>query len=192
LGDTKFKTTVAKNLPENTSGVSNALDIAIMELPQDEAIMKKLQAVALPLENYLGKPIAAGTETLAVGPHFDMVRYTTQGIVSDHDRDGVRKNGNQEKMFPMIWTDAGSNEGCFGSPLLGYNWESKQWDVIGMTNNKQNDLMTSAVPMETIQAFLFKRGYHTADAKDEKQMKIVSQVHQRDVAGPDQLRQKKR
>lgn len=184
FGDTRIKVKVAQNLPDGLSGESSEFDIALLSVPGDAAMAEKMKDVALPMENYIGKRIDAGTETLTVGGQFGMLRYATQGIVSEHDLDGVRKHGSTEAQFPAIWTDAGTNEGGFGSPLLGYNWEAKRWDVIGMTSNKRNDLMSVAVPMEEIQSFLFKRGYSTANPQDEKEMAIVNKLHQRDVKAP--------
>lgn len=182
FANTSFKTTLAKKLPGDQSAYSYSQGLAILELPTDEKILAKLKTVALPIPNYVGKKIASGTETLAVGPQFDMLRYATQGIVSEHDIDGVRKHGSQEKQFPAIWTDAGTNTGSFGAPLLGYNWESNQWDVIGMSVGKKNDLMSIAVPTDVIQIFLQKRGYETVDAKDKKQVSQMKALIAEDLS----------
>jgi hypothetical protein len=162
---------------------SEQFDIALIEVPTDnKALTQRLDAIALPLENYVGKTFQPGTEALAIGRPFGFPRYVTQGIISDHDKDGTRKLNNVSTQFPKLWTDTGIANGSEGGPLLGFNWEKKQWDVMGIVSSGTNEVMNYAVPVDVISSFLQQRGYQTVDLTDPVQAKVAEEYNKLDQA----------
>jgi hypothetical protein len=162
---------------------SEQFDLALLEVPTDnKALTQRLEAVALPLENYVGKSFQPGTEALAIGRPFGFPRYVTQGIISDHDKDGSRKHNSVSNQFPKLWTDTGIANGSEGGPLLGFNWEKKQWDVMGIVSSGTNEVMNYAVPVDVVSSFLQQRGYQTVDLKDPAQAKVAEDYHKLDQA----------
>jgi hypothetical protein len=191
LGDLKFKTTLAQDLPKGLKAYSSSQDLCWIAVPNDPKIRQKLEKLALPMANLMNKTIPAGTEAIAIGSPLDTIRYVTEGIISEQDHTGTRKNRGQSSIYPLLYSDAGTNSGNSGGPLIAYNWESNEWEVVASTVAKQNDTFHFAIctPLSAYQAFLSERGMNTVDKKDPKAVRHAEEILEPDRGFP--LKQRK-
>lgn len=191
LGAEQFKTTLTKNLPAGLKPYSEALDICYLDIPEDPALKEKLSKLAIPVADLITRKLTPGTEALAIGSPLDTIRYVTEGIISEHDQNGRRKNGGVTSSFPTIFTDSGTNSGNSGGPLIAFNWDTDTWEVVASTVAKDPTSFHYAIctPMEAFQAFLHQRGLHTLDRTSPQALERAEQIVDVDQGYP--LKQRK-
>jgi hypothetical protein len=189
----KFKTTLAKNLPNGLKPYSKYLDIASLEVPTDPVILAKLNQVAIPLPDIMEMDLPAGSEALSIGAPLDTKKFVNEGILAYYDLTGQQLNGSQSSHYPRLLTDSGTNPGNSGGPLIAYNWKQSQWQIVGATNAKQPDTTVDpqtkqkipvqgkyqgamCTPMSAFLAFLGERGLDTVDSKNPLATQLANQI----------------
>lgn len=173
-----FKVPLAQNMPKGLKAYSEYLDIAYLAPPNNEEILEKLAKRAIPLSDIMAMDLPAGSEAVAIGSPLDTKRFANEGILAYYDVDGRQVNWSQTSVYPRLLTDAGTNPGNSGGPLIAYNWKMDEWQIVGATNSKQDKSYQGAMctPMSAFLAFLSERGFETVDTHTPEAVSRMAEI----------------